>query len=304
MTLLAASVLGAGCASNHHVSPWGERPSSMLEAYMSPSDLPAQLAVVDAETASLGLVKTEESTFELPPKGSGRTAVLRGYAGRDVAHRPVHAVRVATPHGVVLALGPLEAGDLDRGLATELVPALVGGEPGKEATSALAFRSGTDLNGDGTPDVVVKNEAGALAIWRVGELGSGAYTITMATAPTRAVDVEGDAHIALWGQVAVDPADPIAPVLADVATFDGSAYANATRPARAWHQREAALRPARKTDGDAARLRAAIERAWHTILAGTPREGVLGELAREPVPKPLAASFEMHRRRLSSLASH
>jgi hypothetical protein len=141
-----------------------------------------------------------------------------------------------TPRSVVLALGPLEAGDLDRSLATELVPSLVPGAEGPSGSSAVAFGSGTDLNGDGSPDVVVKNEAGALAIWHVGELGSGAYPITMVTAPTGAIDVDGNGRIGLFGQVPIDAGDPIAPRLTDAATFDGAGYSDTSPSALAFHE--------------------------------------------------------------------
>jgi hypothetical protein len=299
--LLVLAQAALGCAGDHHVSPWGAEPSRVLEAYMRPPDLGAQLALMDAETKTLGLVKTSETEFALGPKQGGQKGMLRAYEGRDVGGRPVHAVRVATGHGIVLALGPLEAGDLDRSLATELVPALLGSSDGNAGSSGVAFSSGTDLNGDGSPDVVVRNEAGALAIWRVGELGSGAYEITMVTPATSAIDVDQDGRIDLFGQVPLDPRDPIAPRLTDVATFDGAGYSDSTPSARAWHAHEAETRPARKGDADAVRLRSAIERAWHGILAGTPRETVLADLEREKAPASLATSLEMHRRRIVSL---
>jgi hypothetical protein len=210
-------------------------------------------------------------------------------------------VRVATPRSVVLALGPLEAGDLDRSLATELVIGLMASSDGASGSSGVAFQSGTDLNGDGSPDVVVKNEAGALAIWHVRELGSGAYDITMVTPPTGAIDVDGDGRIGLFGQVPIDAGDPIAPRLMDAATFDGAGYSDSTPSARGFHAREAEARPARKGDGDVARLRAAIERAWHAILYGAPRDSVLATLERETAPRALAGSLEGHRKRIASL---
>jgi hypothetical protein len=252
--------------------------------------------VIDAETATLGLIQTEEIRAELPPRGSGRTAVLRGYQGVDAAGRRVHAVRVATPRGIVLAVGPLEAADLDRQRATELVPALLVGASGEGG----AFRSGSDLNGDGTLDVVLRNDAGALSIWHIGELGSGLYAVSMAAPPTRGIDVEGSGRIDLWGQLPVDPADPLAPRLADVATFTGAAYSDDTAAARAWHAREAALLPP-TAGGDAARLRAALERAWHAVLSGRPQEKALETLRRERVPPSLRASFEMHARAIATI---
>src|SRR6185369_4447109 len=124
------------------------------------ADLDGRLAAIDREAAALGLARGAEIRAELPRKGGA--AVIRGYDGVDAAGRAVHAVRVATPLGVVMAVGPLDIGDADRRAATELVPALVVGAEGG------AFRSGTDLNGDGMIDVVLKSESGALAIWHMG----------------------------------------------------------------------------------------------------------------------------------------
>src|ERR1700722_1159381 len=104
-----AGALGSagGCAGDHHVSPWGQRSGPPLEAFLRPADLDAELALVDAETTALGLTRTEEIRVELPPRGAGGAAVVRGYQGRDVAGRTVHAVRVGAPREVVLAVGPL-----------------------------------------------------------------------------------------------------------------------------------------------------------------------------------------------------
>jgi hypothetical protein len=292
-----ASALGLGCASDHHVSPWGAQDAPSLGAFLRPPDLDAELSRVDAETATLGLVRTEEIRAELPPRGSGRMAVLRGYEGRDVAGRKVHAARVATPFGVVLAVGPLDAGDVDRDQPTELVPSLV------NEGRALAFGSGSDLNGDGSLDVVLRNDAGSISIWHVEPLGAGPYAVYLAAPPTRGVDAEGDGRVALWAALPVAPGDPIAPRLTDVATFASGAYSDDTPAARAWHAREAAS-PLPTSVSDAVRLRAALERAWHAIMAGQPPETVLSALRREPAPPPLRPWFEGHLRTLAKARRH
>ena len=200
-----ASVLGAsalGCAGDHHVSPWGTQGGPSLGAFLQPPDLDAELGRIDAETATLGLVRTDEIRVELPPRGSGQTAVLRGYEGRDLAGRRVHAVRVATPRGVVLAVGPLDAGDLDRDQPTELLPSL------PSEGRALALGSGSDLNGDGTLDVVLRNDAGAISIWHIGEIGAGPYAVRLAAPPTRGIDAEEDGRMALWAALRREPAPP------------------------------------------------------------------------------------------------
>jgi hypothetical protein len=302
-SLLALGIAGgtaagvAGCSADHHVSPWAPGGPS-LGVFLRPPDIAAELARTDAEARALGLVRTEEILARLPPPESGLTAVLRGYEGRDLAGRKVHAVRVATPYGVVLAVGPLDAGDLDRTTATELVPILP--EPGDPVGSGAVYRSGTDLNADGSVDVVLRNDAGVLAIWRIGARGSGPYAVDMIPAPTRGFDADGDARLDLWGQLPAAAGDPIAPRLTDIATFSGKTYSDGTPGARAWHAREAAS-PLPTGVTDTVRLRAIVEHAWHAILSGEPRENVLHALSGEPVPAPLRPWFEGHRRRLAGI---
>lgn len=250
-------------------------------------DLPAKLASIDAETAALGLTRSFEVRVKLPR--SGEEAVIRGYEGRDAAGRAVHAARVATPFGVVLAVGPLDAGDLDRGVATEVVPALLG------SGSASAYRSGADLNGDGRLDLVLRSEAGGLSIWHFDLTSSGTYEITMRAPPTRGLDLDEDGRVDLEGEIAPPAGDPIAPRFRDAATFAEGRYTFATVPARAYHARRAEASTAPTSASDEARLRAALERAWHQIAGGQrSAENVLRALRREAVPARLRASFDRH----------
>jgi hypothetical protein len=294
LTLIAALFGASGCSSDHHVSPWGGQPVPSLEAFAPRPDLAARLASIDAETAALGLARSFEQKVTLPRQGG--PAVIRGYDGHDPAGRAIHAVRVAAPLGVVMAVGPLDPGDLDRTAATELVPALVG------TAESGAYRTGTDLNGDGRLDVVLRSETGALAVWHFDALGSGAYEIAMAAPPTRGVDIDEDGRIDLEGEIPIASADPIAPRLGDVATFADGRYANTTPAARAWHARKlAAIATPPATPADA-RLRAVLERAWHTVLAGRePVENVLRDLRRESVPTWLRASFDRHTRAIAAI---
>lgn len=250
-------------------------------------DLEGKLALIDAETAALGLTRTIELHVKLPR--SGAEAVIRGYDGRDVTGRPVHAARVATPLGVVLAVGPLDAGDLDRSAATAIVPALLGDE------QAGAFRTGSDLDGDGRLDVVLRSDAGALAVWHFDMVGSGAYEISMRAPPLRGIDVDADGRVDLEGEIAPVAGDPIAPRFRDLATFAEGRYTNATIAARAYHARRAEASVAAIGAPDEARLRASLERAWHEIAGGQrSAENVLRALRKEPVPPRLRASFDAH----------
>jgi hypothetical protein len=202
-------------------------------------------------------------------------------------------VRVATALGVVLALGPLDPGDADRRAATELVPELG------------AFHSGTDLNGDGLADVLVKNDAGTIEVWRVDRLGSAPYAIEMAVPPSRAEGGEGGGLLVLAGDVPVPAGDPIAPRFDDVATFAGGRYTDTSDAARAWHEARAPApsnAPVLTPPPDEARLRAALERAWHAVLAGQSVETVLRALGREPVPLQLRAAFDRHTRTIADKA--
>jgi hypothetical protein len=307
-TLLALSALS--CRVEHRVSPWGALRSPPLFAYVMGPDLSAQLAAVDAETAELGLTLAVELKGSLA-RGGG-PVVARGYRGTDALGRPTSAVRVATPRGVVMALGPLEAGSLDRSQATELVPSLL---PGVAPTGMDgdpdqlgAFRSATDLNGDGSPDVVLRNEAGALEIWAVQAVGASPYTVELTAPPGLGMDMDGDGRLDLASRLRLDPADPIKPELLDVATVEGGRYTNRSDAARAFHAARAveprpAAAAADKPPTDVVRLRRAIERAWHAILSGEPGKKALDALDRQPVPAELDAAFAAHTTRLARAAA-
>ena len=279
-----------GCSSDHHVSAWGAAETPRLGAFMEGPDLDARLGLVDTETAAHGLRLTHEIPVKLPHGGG--PARIRGYEGVDALGRPVHAVRVATTRAVVMALGPLDSRDSARDVATELVPALLLEDGGRGGS---AFQSGTDLTGDGAISVVARSEAGHLAIWRVTSLGAAPYAITMQVKATRGLDVDGDGRVDLVGDFPVDRGEPIAPRLSDAATFDGAGFSNRTEGARAFHAGLARPAPPPASDtpaSDEARLRRAVERAWHAVLAGQPRDEALKELQREAVPARLRASCE------------
>jgi hypothetical protein len=288
---LAAILLAAtACASDHHVSPWGSRPGPSLEPFVAPAGLAPRLAEVDAETAAHHLTLTAEIRLSFPRNGAPRPAVLRGYEGLDPAGRPVHAIRVATELGVVMALGPLAPLDLDRRAPTELVQ------------EAGPLRSGLDMNGDGAIDVVARNEAGVLSVFHVDEIGSAEYPVKMAAPPTRGAGIDG--HPVLSGQLPLPEGDPIAPKLEAVAAFDQGRYTEEAAAAKSWHaERSAAIEaaPPPPKDRDDLRLRAALERAWHGILGGGDPEAILRALGREPVPAALRASFDRHAQKVATL---
>lgn len=283
---IAATLLFSACTSDHRVSPWGGQPGPTLSPFAPRPDLEARLAAIDGETAAHALTRNAEIRVQMPRGGA--PAVIRGYEGLDVTGRAVHAVRVATPLGIVMAVGPLDIGDVARRNATELVPALIGGgKPGEPG----AFRSGTDLNGDGRLDIILRNDSGMIAIWHFDALGSGEYAVEMVIPPSRGADLDGDGRADLIGEIDSPPGDPIAPRFTDAAMFDAGRYASSKR----WHAGRARASIAPDGARDAARLRAVLERSWHTILADEETaENVLQKLGKEPVPPPLRAAFERH----------
>jgi hypothetical protein len=100
--------------------------------------------------------------------------------------------------------------------------------------------------------------------------------------------------------VPVDHGDPIAPRFTDVATFDGVRYSDQTPAARGFHARLTEAR--RPQAADAARLRDALERAWHAVLAGDKSaEAARKELDREAVPKGLRQAFDRHVARIEAI---
>ena len=300
LTLAVCLLAGVpACSSNHYVSAWGAKESPRLGAFMERPDLAARLGLVDVETAAHGLKLTSEIPIMLP-RGGG-PARIRGYEGTDTLGRPVHAIRVATARAVVMAVGPLDSRDTGRDVATELVPALLVDEGGRGGS---AFRSGTDLTGDGTIAVVARSEAGELAIWHVTPLGASPYPLAIQGAATRGLDVDGDGRVDLAGELARDRGDTIMARLGDVATFDGVGFSDRTEGARAFHATLAdAAAPAKAGEppGDEVRIRRAVERAWHAVLAGRSKDGALKELQREAVPARLRASFERYVSVISSL---
>jgi hypothetical protein len=290
----------SGCSSDHRVSPWGGASMPPISAFAAPPDLEANLALIDKETDGSGLRKTAEIRADLP--GGAGPVVARGYEGVDITGRTTYAVRAATTRGVIFAIGPFEGPERDEH-ATELVVALLPADTGRPEDGA--FRSLTDLNGDGFLDAVLKSPRGVLEIHRIWAVGSSRYEVRMQAPPTEARDIDDDGRIDLLGRAPVAEGDPIAPVLLDVATFEGGRYLDTTAAARAFHARQAAPPDKAKaiappTD-DAGRLRDAIERAWHALLAGRPRKGVLDELDKLMVPAALRASFDRHRARLAAL---
>lgn len=157
--LLALVVgLSASCDAGKRVSPWGGA-GPKLAAYVERPDLVAHLDRIDQETAALGLVTTLDLTVE---DERGETYALRSFEGRDSMGARTTATRIATGHGVVVAVGPKRETDADT--PTELVRAF--GGPG----GAIGFPR--DANDDGSLEVMLRSRRGELLLLSLAPRGS------------------------------------------------------------------------------------------------------------------------------------
>ena len=100
-TLGVISLVAMACASNHHVSPFP--PVESIRELLPPPNLEGHVARIDTEASANGYVLRAELRGKLP---DGDDIVVRGYETVDPFGRPAYLVRVATPVGIVLALGP------------------------------------------------------------------------------------------------------------------------------------------------------------------------------------------------------
>lgn len=291
LVTLALASLVAGCVSNHRVSPFP--PIESVYDILPEPNLDAQVARIDAEAEANRYRLVVERRGKLPEGGE---IMVRGYETVDPFGRPSHLVRVATPSGVVLALGPPDP-KLIVAPATELRASLLTG----------GWFSGTDLNGDGAPDVIVQDGRGVLSAWKVEHYGATPLPIQLAYPPTFALDVNGDGHPDFAGKPETQGDDELSPALVDVAVFDGSRYTNTHPEARDWHRRERDRADAvisEALDGEEEEtpkepkevLTAALERGFHAIFAGENLDATLKELdsvAKKlgPVSSEAQASF-------------
>lgn len=269
--IVSAAVLASAvcCGSAPRVSPWPQNVT--LGTLLRPSDVKVHLARLDDELGAESMAMTEElrGTFE-----DGEPFVIRAYRGLDPLGHERDAVRVATRFGVVMALGPSPAADALQGMRTRLVVGLGEGEQ---------WRSGTDLNGDGMPDVVVSVGRGELQIWGLHPQGGSPYATEMLLPPTYAGDIDGDGRPELMGEVDVGT-EVLTPRWVEVASFAHGVYSADSDAARAAHarwQRGMPEEPEQPGASRAAGMVRALERGWHAIRSGAEWEPTLARLRRD-----------------------
>ena len=263
-------------------------------------DLASHVATIEEEAARLGLA--EDGRVEGKDTRSGDPLVAVSLVGRDAIGRAVHAVRVASPWGVVLA--PPHVAEIERA-AREATAVRRDPEEGLDLavgdpmpTTPLA-----DLLGDGAAHVVLRGERGQLEVWKVTSRASTQVAVVMDVEPTAAQDVDGDGRFDLVGRVAPLEGDALAPAFVDVATWTGAAFTHRSPAARAWHaaQRDRARAARAAATGDVDRLRRALEAAWHAVLAGDDQTRALEALDRERPPVALRARWADHGRRIARI---
>ena len=261
--LTVAGLLCEACGSDHHVSPWPQ--GVRIDAIAQPPDLGAHLGRVALEMQAERLAKTCEINGKLP---SGDPFVIQGFEGDTLIGRRRSAVRVITARGVVLALGPREFPETGRGGRTLLVQSLADGG---------GWKSGSDLNGDGLPDVALAGVDGTFELWGILSDGASPYPMLMVSAPNQALDIDQDGRPDPAVRLTPIEPDPIAPSIVEVATFSNGAYRNDTPEVRSWHQRQRQQLEPQADAGLTERptLGQALEHAWHSIRAGEDKDSAI-----------------------------
>lgn len=299
---LLSALLAASCTDNHSMSPWGEAGRPRLADFAVRPDLDAHLAEIEAEAARLGL--REVFRVEAKDPRSGDALVAVALEGRDDVGRTLAATRIASPWGVVLARGPLDLRDVRRAAANQLLREVsVGAETRGSAEPGGGFGAFSDLNHDGTPDVVLQSEQGRIEIWSITSRGGTQLDVQMDAPPTRLVDIDGDGRVDLAGEVSLGSGDALDPHLVDVSTWAGESFSNATPEARAFHARHRDLaRTAEATSRSAEdRAKRALELSWHAILAGDDATRVLSTLERKRPEGALGEAFDAYARRVARI---
>lgn len=263
---LALPLAALGCGGPE-VSPWGTLGRPTLSLYAERPDLEGWLARVDEETQESGLVLGEELRAKDP--ASGAELVVRAYLGADPVGRSLHATRVASPFGVVLAVGPLEPRD-GRDRAVELVWSM-------ELGAGQVWRSPSDLDGDRSLELLLRAPSGALELWSLGARGATPLSHDLPCTPDRLLPLEPGVGL---GCARAPLGRSTKPELVEIATPRAGRLSRSASEARAWHARERDQRRSSAEGADErARLTRAIERCFHALAAGDGRAEALAELS-------------------------
>ena len=285
LALLATSLLA--CDPKPRVSPWGTRKLPPLGAFVERPDIERSLAAIETEADATGLRIASTARVE---DRQGTPFVVLALTGRDRLGNAVTAARVASPWGVVLALGPAKEGD-DPRAPTQLVPFLEAG-PGR------SVKLPADLTADGHPEIVVAGAGDAFAV----------YTLEAQGATELASDLRGklsgvvarERGYGLLAEESLSPsAAPLGPRLTSLATLEGGRFRSVSKDAGAWHAEERDVRAgAREGEDDRARLSRALEHAWHAARAGASTDEALSDLGGMKAPSDLADAWRVAQKEL------
>ena len=284
-----APALLAACPSPS-VSPWGQSGGPSLRLYLEKTDLQANLQQIAAEVQSLALEQT--GRFEVKDAGGERYTVL-SFEGRNSLGHKTTAVRVASEHGVVVALGPLR--ELDPPQPTELVRSLA-----EEGGGTFAFPR--DITSDGLPDLLLRDGRGQELLLGLQPHGTRATSIepggTLWSIERRESDFlllravgcirgrQGPDSEAMELQATLKPCPSLTerqrPLLVPL-FYSGQRFERNRTAAREWHQLRADRLQARRSPKlSAIADLMELEAAFHALSAGADSETVLTELRATP----------------------
>lgn len=258
-----------GCSGGPRMSAWPK-----LGDYAERPDLEAKVVAIDSEAKAAGL----ELVREVETKGeSGTVYVVRSYRGVDTLGRATWACRVASPFGVIMAVGPDEA---DVREPHEPVFEIDAGE-------SRLFASPGQLVAGGDPELLLRNARGELAAWHLLARGASEIPIELASPPARLVTLS-NGELALAAVITAPSLHEPALTLLRVAAFDGARFSERATLAKRFHEEErerANVVPEAETAE--ARFDRRTRRAFHAILAGEKKKEVAAAFSRDDVPPEL-----------------